>query len=88
VDCIAHVEEFIPAWSLEGAAEVSDDFAAEFGESWPSVIFQHFIDAYPGLDLYPLSPQQAHEMGWLPYTDDQNPSPLDHLWRAVDLSAE
>lgn len=77
VDYIAHIEEFIPGWSLEDTAEVSDDFATEFDESWAAVIFQHLIDAFPGLDVFPLSPQQAHEMGWPPYAEDQNPPPLD-----------
>jgi hypothetical protein len=88
VDYIAHIEEVIPGWSLEDAAEVSDDFATEFGESWPAVIFQHLINAYPGLDVYPLSLQQAQEMGWSPYAEDRNPPSLDNLWRPVDLSAE
>ena len=88
VDYIAHIEEFTPGWSVEDAAEVSDDFAIEFDDSWPAVIFQHLIDACPGLDVYPLSPQQAHEMGWPPYAEDRHPPPLDHLWRPVDLSTD
>jgi hypothetical protein len=88
VDYLAYVEEFIPSWSLEGAAEVGDDFAADFDESWPAVIFQHLIDAYPDLDVYALSPQQAQDMGWPPYAEDPNPPPLDHLWRPVDPTAD
>ena len=88
VDYIAHIEEFLPGWSLEGAVEVSDDFAAEFDESWPAVIFQRLIDAYPGLDVYPITLQQANEMGWPPYAEDRDPPPLDHLWRPVHLSTE
>lgn len=88
VDYLAHIEEFIPGWSLEGAAEVGDDFAADFGESWPAVIFQQLIDAYPDLDVYALSPQQAQDMGWPPYAEDRNPPPVDHLWRPVDLTAD
>ena len=88
VDYLAHVEEIIPGWSLEGATEVGDDFAVEFDESGPDVIFQHLIDAYPDLDVYALSPQQAQDIGWPPYTDDPNPPPIDHLWRPVDLTAD
>jgi hypothetical protein len=86
VDYIAYVEEFMRGWSLEGATEVSDDFAADFNDSWPAIIFQHLIEAYPALDVYPLSQQQAQDMGWSPYAEDQQPPSLDHLWRPVDLS--
>ena len=73
VDYLAHVEEIIPGWSLEGATEVGDDFAVEFDEPGPDVIFQHLIDGYLDLDVYALSPQQAQDMGWPPYSDDPNP---------------
>lgn len=84
VDYLARVEEINPGWSLEIAAGVGDDFAVDFDESWHAVIFQHLIDAYPNLDVYALAPQQAQEMGWSPNAEDQNPPPLDHLWRPVD----
>jgi hypothetical protein len=87
VDYIAHIIEFVPGWSLEGTSEVSEDFAAEFDESWPAVIFQHLIDAYPDFGVYPLSPEQAEEMAWPSHAEDQNAPPPDHLWRPIDLSA-
>lgn len=88
VDFVAHIEEFIPGWSLEGTTEVSEDFAVDFDESWPAVVFQHLVDAYPDLDVYPISAQQAKDLGWSPYADDRNPPPLDNLWRPVDLAAD
>jgi hypothetical protein len=92
VDYIARVPEFLPEWSLEGAAEVSEEVAREFvneiSDSWPAVIFQWLVDAYPALDVYPMSPEQVQEMGWPPYFEDENPPPFEHLWRRVDLSAD
>ena len=56
VDYIAHVAEFPPDRSLEVATVVSEDFAGELGDSWPTVIFQYLIEAHPELDVYPLRP--------------------------------
>jgi hypothetical protein len=42
----------------------------------------------PGLDAYPITLQQAYEMGWLSYAEDRDPPSLDHLWRPIDLSTE
>jgi hypothetical protein len=67
---------------------VSEDFAAELSDSWPAVIFQHLLDAHPAVDVYPLSVEQAHEMGWQPCFDDKHPPTSEHCWRPVDLSAE
>jgi hypothetical protein len=86
VDYIVDGDDF--GWSLEGTSEVSEDLAGEIGGSWPAVIFQYLIDAYPELDVYPLGLDQAREMGWEPCFDDKNPPPFEHLWRPVDLSAE
>lgn len=86
VDYIAHVAEFSPGWSLEGAARVSEHFADELSDSWPVVVFQHLVDSYPLLDVYPLSLEQAQDMGWSPYFEDEHPPPFEHLWRPVDLS--
>ena len=33
---LAHVEEIMAGWSLEGATEVGDDFAVDFEESGPT----------------------------------------------------
>ena len=85
VDYIARVAEFLPGWSLEGAAEVSAHFADELSDSWPAVIFQHLVDSYLPLDVYPLSLEQAQDMGWSPYFDE-HPPPFEHLWRPVVLS--
>jgi hypothetical protein len=73
-------------WSLEACKEVSERFADGLSDSWPTVIFQQLIDACPELDVYPLSLEQAQELGWEPHFDDRNPPPLDQLWRPVDLS--
>ena len=85
VDYIAHVAEFPPGWSLEGAV-VSEDFAGELSDSWPAVIIQYLIDAYPELDVYPLSMEQAQEMSWQPYFEDEHPPSFDHLWRPANVS--
>lgn len=77
MDYIARVPELLPEWSLQGSAEVSEEFAQEFvneiSDAWPAVIFQSLVDAYPALDLYPLSLEQAREMGWPPYSEDEHP---------------
>lgn len=52
------------------------------------VIFRHLLDAYPELDVYPLSLEQAQEMGWQPHFEDEHPLPFEHLWRPVDLTAD
>jgi hypothetical protein len=83
VDYIAHVDEF--GWSLEGTIEVSESLQTELGDSWPAVVFQHLVDACPGLDVHSLSLEQAQEMGWRPFFDDEHPPPFEHLWRPVDL---
>jgi len=84
VDYIVHLED--PAdWSLEGATKVGEDFAANVGDTSPAVIFQQLIDAYPALDVHPLSLEQAQEMGWPPRAEDP---PFEHLWRSVDLSTD
>jgi hypothetical protein len=88
VDYIVHIIDLSPGWSVEGATEVSEDFAAEVSDTWPAVIFQQLIDAHPGLDVYPLSLEQAQEMGWPPYLEDEHPPPFEHLWRPVNLSAD
>jgi hypothetical protein len=86
VDYIVHIDEIAPGWSVEGATKVSEDFAMEFDETWTAVIFQRLIESYPGLDVHPLSLEQAEEMGWPPCFDDRHPPPFEHLWRPVDLS--
>jgi hypothetical protein len=68
VDFIAHVDY---AWSLEGTARVTEDVAQEIGDSWPAIVFQYLVDAYPGLDVCPLSLEQAQEMGWGPCFDER-----------------
>jgi hypothetical protein len=78
--------EFPLGWSLKGAAEVSEDFADVLSDSWPAVVFQHLVDSYPPLGVYPLSLEQARDMGWLPYFEDEHPPQFEHLWRPVDLS--
>jgi hypothetical protein len=88
VDYIVHLIDFPPGWSVEGATEVGEDFAAEVSDTRPAVIFQQLVDAYPELDVYPLSLEQAQEMGWLPYFEDEHPPPFEHLWRPVDLSTD
>jgi hypothetical protein len=88
VDYIVHIIELLPGWWLEGTSEVSEDFAAEFDESSPAVIFQHLIDAYPDFGVYHLTPEQAEEMAWPSHPEDLNAPPLEHLWRPIDLSAD
>lgn len=88
VDYIVHIEEFPPGWSLEGATEVSEDFAAKVSDTWPAVIFQQLVDACPAFDVHPLSLEQAQELGWPPYFADEHPPPFEHLWRPVDLSVD
>jgi hypothetical protein len=88
VDCIVHIEEFVPSWSLESTVKVDENFEAEISDSWPAVIFQHLIEANPSLGIFPLSPEQTQGMGWLPYVEDEHPPPFEHLWRPVDLSAD
>jgi hypothetical protein len=85
VDYIVHINEFLPGWSLEGAAEVDEDFAAKVSDTWPAVIFQELIDACPALDVHPLSLEQVQEMGWPPRAGDPS---FEHLWRPVELSAD
>ena len=86
VDYLAHIEEFILDWSREGAAEVGDDFAADFGESWPAVIFQHLMGAYPTWTCMPLARSKARKWAGPPRT--RTPPRMDHLWRLVDLTAD
>jgi hypothetical protein len=88
VDYIVHLEDFPPGWSVEGATKVSETFWEEVGDTWPAVIFQRLIDAYPGLDVYSLTLEQAQEMGWPPCFDDEHPPSFEHLWRPVDLSTD
>lgn len=84
VDYLAYVDEY--GWSLEHTTQVSGDIAIEIGDSWPAITFQYLVNANQDLDVYPLSLEQAQEMGWAPCFDDPNPPPFDHLWRPVVLS--
>lgn len=85
VDYVVRVDEFSGLY-LEGTAEVSEDLQMELRDCRPAVIFQYLVDAYPTLDVYPLTVEQAEEGGWSPCFDDEHPPPFEHLWRPVDLS--
>ena len=88
VDYIVHIEEFAPSRSLESTVTVDESFEAKIRDSWPAVVFQHLIEANPSLGIFPLSLDQAQEMGWLPSSEDEGPPPFEYLWRPVDLSVD
>lgn len=88
VDYIVHTEEVPPGWWLEGATEVGQDFSAKVSDTWPAIIFQQLVNACLALDVHPLSLEQAQEMGWPAYFEDNKHLTLsDRLWRPVDLPA-
>jgi hypothetical protein len=86
VDYLAYVRSSSLPGRWRAPLRVGENFAVDFDQSWPAVISQHLIDAYPTLTCTP-KPAASPGHGLAPYAEDQNPPPLDHLRSPVALTA-